>query len=91
MRHLVVDMCILIDDDADFDANRAKIAAAMNNVIYTWKLPVYCYMMTSPILSMRHPAVTVSNHVRLLTNELRDSSESIKHSFTIKISVSLIN
>ena len=52
IRHLVVDMCILIDDDADFDANRAKIAAAMNNVIYTWKLPVYCYMMTSPILSM---------------------------------------
>ena len=33
IRHLVVDMCILIDDNADFDANRAKIAAAMNNVI----------------------------------------------------------
>ena len=33
IRHLVVDMCILIDDDADFDANRATIAAATNNVI----------------------------------------------------------
>ena len=52
IRHLVVGMCILIDDDADFDANQAKIAAAMNNVVYTLKLPVYCYMMTSPILSM---------------------------------------
>ena len=50
--HLVVCMCILSNDDADLDANRAKIAAAMNNVIYTWKLQVYCYMMTSPILSM---------------------------------------
>ena len=50
--HLVVNMCILIDNDADLDANRAKVAAAMNNVICTWKLPVYCYMMTSPMLSM---------------------------------------
>ena len=48
-------------------------------------------MMTSPILSMWHPAVTISIQVWLLTNELRDSSESIKHSFTIKILVSLIN
>ena len=92
IRHLVVGMCILIDDDADFDANQAKIATAMNNVVYTLKLPVYCYMMTSPILSMWHPAVTISiHHVRLLTNELRDSSESMKHLFTIEISVSLIN
>ena len=91
IRHLVVNMCILIDNDADLDANRAKVAAAMNNLIYTWKLPVYCCMMTSPILSMWHHAVTVSIHVRLLTNELRDSSESKMHSFTIKILVSLIN
>ena len=33
--YLVVCMCILINDDAKFDANRAKIAAAMNNSIYT--------------------------------------------------------
>ena len=66
-------------------------SCALRPLVYTWKLQVYCYMMTSPILSMWHPAVTISIHVRLLTNELRDSSESIKHSFTIKISVSLIN
>ena len=35
--YLVVGMCILTNDDAKFDANRAKIAAAMNNLIYTWK------------------------------------------------------
>ena len=45
--HLVIGMCIMINHEADFDANRANIAAAVNNLIYTWKQLAQCYMMTS--------------------------------------------
>ena len=31
--HLVVGMCIPINDDAELDANQANIMAAMNNLI----------------------------------------------------------
>ena len=39
-RHLVFRIWLLVNVDAEFDANRAKIAVAMNSLLYIWKKPL---------------------------------------------------